>query len=228
MQKIDVDSLLSMDTLMPEGAFRVDLAYTRDDNLLFRERIYRRGARLYLHEKLAAIVIAASRTCFENYGLRFILHDGLRTVDAQEAMLRTERVRANPEWLSENLLSRPGTGGHPRGMAVDIGLENEKGEPVPMGTEFDFLALDSSPEKNPAHRDYKNLSQDARKNRTALTGSMLAAAKKLKTPLLPLPQEWWDFRLMPEFFNAYAPLAEASGKRRTSKSGEMRLMDSGR
>lgn len=197
-----------MDRLAPENAFRVQLAYARDDNLLFGERIYRPDARLWLHEELAEVVAMAPSACFENYDLRFVLYDGLRTIDAQEAMLHTERVRNNPEWLSENLLSRPGMGGHPRGMAVDIGLENEKSELVPMGTDFDFLALDSSPGKNPAHRDYKNLSQEARRNRAALTSSMLGAAKKLKVQLLPLPQEWWDFRLMPDYFNSYAPLAD--------------------
>ncbi len=209
MRKIDPKSLIPMNRLAEENAFRVELAYAKDDNLLFAERIYRRDARLWLHEELAGVVAMAALACFENYGLHFVLYDGLRTTDAQEAMLRTARVRGNPEWLSENLLSRPGMGGHPRGMAVDIGLENEKGELVEMGTDFDFLALDSSPEKNPAHRDYKNLSQEIRKNRAALTSSMLGAAKKLKTPLLPLPQEWWDFRLMPDYFNSYAPLADA-------------------
>ncbi|MCE7887714.1 MAG: D-Ala-D-Ala dipeptidase [Alphaproteobacteria bacterium PRO2] len=208
MRKIDPKSLVSMDRLAPENAFRVQLAYARDDNLLFGERIYRPDARLWLHEELAEVVAMAASACFENYDLRFVLYDGLRTIDAQEAMLHTERVRNNPEWLSENLLSRPGMGGHPRGMAVDIGLENEKSELVPMGTDFDFLALDSSPGKNPAHRDYKNLSQEARRNRAALTSSMLGAAKKLKVQLLPLPQEWWDFRLMPDYFNSYAPLAD--------------------
>lgn len=198
-----------MDRLARENAFRVEVAYAKPDNLLFGERIYLPDVQLWLHEKLAGIVAMAAKACFENYGLSFILYDGLRTIDAQEAMLRTKRVRGNPEWLSENLLSRPGMGGHPRGMAVDIGLENEKGELVEMGTEFDFLALDSSAEKNPAHREYKNLSQEARKNRAALTSSMMGAAKKLKTPLLPLPQEWWDFRLMPDYFNSYAPLADA-------------------
>jgi D-alanyl-D-alanine dipeptidase len=208
MRKIDPKSLVPMDRLAPENAFRIQLAYARDDNLLFGERIYRPNARLWLHEELAEVVAMAASACFENYDLRFVLYDGLRTTDAQEAMLRTERVRNNPEWLSENLLSRPGMGGHPRGMAVDIGLENEKSELVPMGTDFDFLALDSSPENNPAHRDYKNLSQEVRRNRAALTSSMLGAAKKLKVQLLALPQEWWDFRLMPDYFNSYAPLAD--------------------
>ncbi|MBK7362482.1 MAG: D-Ala-D-Ala dipeptidase [Micavibrio sp.] len=209
LRKIDPKSLVSMDRLAPENAFRIHLAYAKDDNLLFGERIYRPDARLWLHQELAEVVAVAASACFENYDLRFVLFDGLRTTDAQEAMLRTARVRGNPEWLSQNLLSRPGMGGHPRGMAVDIGLENEKGEFVDMGTDFDFLALDSSAEKNPAHREYKNLSQEARKNRAALTNSMVGAAKNLKTPLLPLPQEWWDFRLMPDYFNSYAPLADA-------------------
>jgi D-alanyl-D-alanine dipeptidase len=220
MQKIDPKDLLPMDELAALHPFRVELAYATDDNLLFGERIYRKDASLWLHEKLGSIVTRAANLCFEMYDLKFVLYDGLRTVDAQEAMLKTNRVKRNPEWLEQNLLSKPGMGGHPRGMAIDIGLETRDRKLVDMGTEFDFLALDSSAAKNPAHRDYKNQSQEVRKNRAALTNSMVAAAKELKTPLLPLPQEWWDFRLMPEFFNGYAPLTESD------LPPDIRMMDS--
>ncbi len=210
MLKIDPKTLVPMSRFARDTPLRINLAYADPGNLLFGERIYRPGARLWLHESLAQIVVLAARDCFALHGLRYVLYDGLRTIDAQEAMLRTRRVRDNPHWLREPcLLSPPGMGGHPRGMAIDIGLENESGELVDMGTPFDFLAPDPSPEKNPAHRDYTNLAQSVLKNRSILTNTMTGAARALGTPLLALPQEWWDFRLMPDFFNAYAPLADA-------------------
>jgi D-alanyl-D-alanine dipeptidase len=219
MQKIDPKNLLPMDLFAGSPALRIDLAYARPDNLLFGEALYRPRAKLWLHEKLAEIVRYAARDCHSRHGFQLVLYDGLRTVDAQEAMLKTKRVQANLHWITQHLLSKPGSGGHPRGMAVDIGLAKD-GTLLDMGTPFDYLAEDSSPEKNPAHRDYKNLSDDVKCNRVTLTDAMMNAAAKLNTPLLPLPQEWWDFRLPPDIFEAYAPLRDSD------LPPEMRMMDS--
>ncbi len=209
MLKIDPKELVAMDGAGDNDNFRTELAYAKDDNLLFREAIYRPGARLWLHKTLAAVVREAANECFKQNGCRFVLYDGLRTVEAQEAMHRTRRARENPHWVTQKLLSVSGGGGHPRGMAVDIGLEDENGNLLDMGTPFDFMAEDSSPEANRAHRDYRNLPENVMRNRAMLTDAMVRAADKFGTPLLPLPQEWWDFRLMPEFYELYAPLRDS-------------------
>lgn len=200
---------------------RIDLAYAQDDNLLFGERIYRSNARLFLHDALAQVVRDAAIACHDLTGHWFVLHDGLRTVEAQEKMLRTQKVRQNPHWLEPpRLLSAPGQGGHPRGMAIDISLQTETGEILDMGTAFDFLAENASPLHNPAHRDYAGLKPLHRKNRNILTWAMVQAAARLNIPLLPLPQEWWDFRLSPDMYECYAPLSE------TDLPPAMRLLDS--
>lgn len=208
MKKIKPEALVPLDLFAKEGLLRVDLAYARDDNLLFREAVYRKGARLWLHETLAEIVTGAAQA-LKSQGLRLIVHDGLRTVDAQKKMTETKRVKENPHWLREpRLLSPPGSGGHPRGMAVDVSVETHAGEILDMGTAFDFLAGNATAEFNPAHRMHPKLSETVRANRKILDDAMMGAAKLLDTPLLPLPQEWWDFRLMPEFYEAYAPLSD--------------------
>ena len=38
---------------------------------------------------------------------------------------------------------------------------------------------------------------------------MVEAARRLDVPLLPLPVEWWDFRLPREVNERYAPLSDA-------------------
>lgn len=194
-----------------EGSYplRIDLAYARDDNVLFGESIYCKGAKFWLHKSLADIVLLASKICFESSGLVFVLHDGLRTVEAQAAMMKTQRVKDNPHWLEEpRLLSPPGAGGHPRAMAVDIGLQNGAGQEMDMGTVFDFLAENPHADFNPAHRDYKGHSGEVMNNRKILDRSILQAAQKLNMPIFPLPQEWWDFRLPSEIYNLYAPISE--------------------
>ncbi|PCI98053.1 MAG: D-Ala-D-Ala dipeptidase [Alphaproteobacteria bacterium] len=204
---IQPQDLICMDDFVGTHQYRVDLAYARNNNLLFGERIYRENAKLWLHESLANIVKNAATYCFENHNLRFILYDGLRTTDAQKAMMKTQRALDNPHWLEKpRLLSPPGAGGHPRAMAIDIGLETLCGELINMGTAFDYLSED--PEKNPAHRDFSH-SQGIMDNRKMLDNSMKQAAKSLNTPLHPLPEEWWDFRLPADIYEQYAPLSES-------------------
>lgn len=200
--------LICMDEHAEQCQYRVHLAYARADNLLFGEKIYRTSAKLWLHRKIANIVHLAAKNCYKQYGLHFVLYDGLRPVEAQEAMMRTQRVMNNPHWLQEpRLLSSPGGGGHPRAMAVDIGLETVDGVEVNMGTPFDYLAQNAHPDHNPAHRDYKH-PQEILENRAVLNDCMLNAAKKFKTELLPLPEEWWDFRLPVKTTESYAPIQD--------------------
>ncbi len=204
--KISPNDLICMNDHDNTNHFRVNLAYARDDNLLFNERIYRTGAKLYLHQTLAQITLRAASQCFENTGLNFILYDGLRTVNAQEDMMKTKRALENPHWLEEpRLLSKPGGGGHPRAMAVDIGLEDAKGRLINMGCPFDFLSDSPYADKNPAHREFKH-DKNILNNRKIINDHMLESAKYYEQDLLLLPEEWWDFRLTPELFGKYAPL----------------------
>ncbi len=199
-----------MGTYAAEYPLRVEIAYARADNLLFGERIYRPDARLWLHRDLAEVVLAASRICKQLHGHSFVLYDGLRTTDAQEKMLHAKRVQENPQWLQEPvLLAPPGRGAHPRGMAIDVSLEDKNGRLLDMGTPFDFLVEDQRPLHNPAHRQHPKLSKEAVFNRSYLAQSMLTAAEQLGRKILPLPQEWWDFRLLADFYNQYAPLSDA-------------------
>lgn len=197
-----------MNTHHKSDTYRIDLAYAKHNNHLFGERIYHPKAQLWLHKTLADITLKAAEECLKNHALRFILYDGLRTVDAQNAMMKTRRVKDNPHWMDPpRLLSPPGSGGHPRAMAIDIGLETLGGALVEMGTVFDFLADNPHPDHNPAHRHF-NHAPLIQKNRNILDTCMIQAAKSLRTPLLALPQEWWDFRLLPEFYEQYEPLCD--------------------
>lgn len=206
MKAINPADLICMDDFSDEYGYRVDLAYACADNALFRERIYKKDAKLWLHRDLAGIVFRAAQTCAQHYKIRFVLYDGLRTVDTQLAMMETQRVKDNPHWLEPpRLLSPAGGGGHPRGMAIDIGLETFEGTLIDMGTDFDYLAEASDPIRNPAHRLHLH-SPEIQANRAILDTCMTDAANYYKTAILPLPEEWWDYRLMPEYYNLYAPL----------------------
>lgn len=182
-------------------SMRIHLAYARDDNLLFGERIYKKDATLWLHKDLADIVNLAASICFERYKIRFVVYDGLRTVEAQKAMMRTQRAKDNPHWMEEpRMLSIPGGGGHPRGMAVDIGLESPKGGLLDMGCPFDYMGEE-------AHRNYPH-TPEIKKNRQFLDECMIEASDKLGHSLYLLPQEWWDFRFPAVFYEQFVPLLD--------------------
>jgi D-alanyl-D-alanine dipeptidase len=211
MLEIDPASLVPMDIFEAAAPLRVDLAYTQPAPKSFCGAVYRPGARLWLHEDLALIVLRAALS-FRARGLRAVLYDGLRTTDAQALMRQTPIVQANPHWLEgENrMLSPPGQGGHPRAMAVDIALEDEKtGALLDMGTPFDALARDSSPAHNKAHRLYEGLPAQVYQNRALLEEALVEAGRRHGRAIRPLPAEWWDFRFTSEDYNRFAPLADA-------------------
>ncbi len=217
LRKIQPQELVCMDEFATSYNYRVDLAYAQEGNLLFKERIYQKNAKLWLHQILAEVVKTAAQNCFDNHNLKFVLYDGLRTTDAQQQMTKTQRALDNPHWLEPpRLLSPEGSGGHPRGMAIDIGLETLDGKLIDMGTEFDYLSED--PKHNPAHREFPHRT-DIIKNRNILDRSMIYAAETLNTPLCLLPEEWWDFRLPHELYSQYEPISESDIPQ------DMRLLD---
>lgn len=206
-QKIVSADLLDMAVETAGLPVRIEVAYARDDNLLFGGRIYRPDAKLWLHKALAHVVVVAAKGLVDK-DLRLVLYDGLRTSTAQALMLETRAVKAHPQWLEEpRLLSPPGAGAHPRGMAIDVSLERLDGVLLDMGSAFDYLSDDPSPTGNVAHRDYAH-GEVVRANRALLDGVMMGAARSVGVDLLALPQEWWDFRLPQETYGQYAPLAD--------------------
>lgn len=207
-QSIPTDALICMHDYAARYHYRINLAYATDDNLLFGERIYKHTAKLWLHQDLANIVFKAADHCFRTYSCCFVLYDGLRTVEAQEKMMRTKRARDNPHWMEPpRLLSPAGAGGHPRGMAIDIGLETIDGDIIDMGCAFDDLADNPHPDHNPAHRTHPH-SESVTQNRAILDTSMTNAARQLQTPLHLLSEEWWDFRLPSATYSQYPPLSD--------------------
>ena len=209
LKLIDPAALMAMDVFCAQAPIRIDLVYAQKEHPdnVFKTAIYRREARLWLFAPLAMVVMTAANICFREYGYIYVLHDGFRSVEAQAAMQETLVVKQNPQWCEgpNRLLSRPGTGGHPRAMAIDITLETENGEKLDMGTPFDGFEADENGLPL-AHRKTTSFGDDTMKNRAILEKTMVQAAHMLDVPLLPLPQEWWDFRLPPEFSGRYAPL----------------------
>lgn len=211
MKKIAATELIALDDFTSTHPIKVDVVYAKPqhpDNM-FKTQIYRPDARMWGHRELVSIILAAAQICFKKTGWIFEVKDCLRTYEAQALMRETDIVKAHPQWLEEpgRLLSPPGAGGHPRGMAVDIILVDKNGDEIDMGTRFDYLTEDRA--NNPAARDYAKFSKAILEHRMVLEGAMMEAAAEAKRELLPLPQEWWDFRFPKSYSEQFEPIRDA-------------------
>lgn len=205
LKTIDPRDLVPMDLFIADEPLAIDLVYAqaKHPENIFGIAAYHPKARLTLHKDLARIVIAAARTIHQGHGWTLVLKDGLRPIEAQKILIETDIVRNNPHWLEEpRLLSSPGQGAHPRAMAIDVSVQDKNGQPVDMGTVFDEMTPQSA-------RSFKDFSEGILQNRETLESAFMTAAAALNIPLLPLPSEWWDFRIPASHSGQYAPLSDA-------------------
>lgn len=173
----------------------------------FKNLYHARAKIIWAHKDLAEITLVASKICSELYGWTLQVNDCLRPVEAQEKMAEYG--------YDSSLVSLPGSGGHPRAMAIDIQpIDTKTGEFVEMGTPFDYFSDDPKAD-NPAARDYEkfgfsiHVENEIMLNRSKLEFAMRKAAIVVGKEIVPLPQEWWDFRFPQEVSGQYAPFKEA-------------------
>lgn len=216
MKTIAPGDLVVLDDFVGRKPLLVDTVYAKAEHKdnMFKAAIYRPGAKMLCHFQLAPLIVRAAELLHAKSGHYLECKDCLRPLEAQQKIIDSAIVRANPQWLEEpRLFSPPGKGGHPRGMAIDVVIVDKNGDELDMGTAFDYLTTDKS--VNPAARDYTDFGQGAAHNalvaanRQLLTGVMQQAAAELGRDLLPLPQEWWDFRFPNDYTATYAPVSDA-------------------
>ncbi len=148
-----------------------DVKYATVDN--FTHQILYESDKVYLRKVVAEKLSAANKYLQKEYNLTIKIFDGYRPLSVQRKMWKImpdSRYVANPKRGSR----------HNRGAAVDITLIDSNGNELAMGTEYDNFT-----EK--AHYDYKDLTQEEKKNRKLLRDTMV------KFGFEPLETEWWHF-----------------------------------
>ncbi len=197
MKKIPVEDIVAFAPFCGTFPIDVDPVYANADHPENHfGQIYHPNAQIWGHRDLVKIVLLAAKRLHQAYGWTLMIKDCLRPVEAQARMIDTPIVKANPHWIEEpRFLSGPGQGGHPRGMAIDLDVEG-----IDFGTAFDHFGPES-------HRQYE-LPEAIRRNRGILEDAMVKAANDFGLPLLPLPQEWWDFRFPASYTNEYEALRD--------------------
>jgi zinc D-Ala-D-Ala dipeptidase len=149
----------------------VDLRYATSNNFAGRP-LYPRDTDCLLRRSVAERLAMAARTLAKEH-LRLVAWDCLRTSEAHFALWK-----AHPE---PGAVAEPGRGSlHERGVAVDLGLADEKGDPVELPTAFDAFgpaaAADAPLPAGPAKR-----------HRDLLIAAMRSAGFR------PNPKEWWHY-----------------------------------
>jgi len=204
-EAIALSDLVPMDLFAASEPLKIDLVYADKNHHenIFGVALYHHNARLTLRKELSKLVVATARYLHDRCGEVLILKDGLRPVEAQAAMAQTKIVKDNPHWLQEpgRLLSPPGAGAHPRGMAIDVAVQDSAGKPIDMGTVFDTMTAQSA-------RDYDGFPASILHNRRRLEEAFAEQAQRLGLPLLALSSEWWDFRFPKKYYEDCSPFSD--------------------
>ena len=205
MKTIPPSDLVPMDIFVGHEPIEIDLVYAdaNHPHNIFGEALYHKEAKLWAHRDIAAITLLTARILHRKTNCKFSLKDCLRSIEAQAAMGKTQIVKDNPDWIKEpnRMVSTPGSGAHPRGMAIDVCVLNAAGLEVNMGSSFDEMTPKS-------YRSCTDLPEEVLQNRKLLEDAFIDSARALEFDFLPLPEEWWDFRFPVDVYRQYQPLSD--------------------
>jgi D-alanyl-D-alanine dipeptidase len=205
------DAIVPLNAFVEEFPLAIELVYAqpRNSNNHFANLYGSAADTLWLHERLAVVALVAA-VLAQRIGWTLEFWDGLRPVEAQQKMVSYG--------YDPRLVSLPGEGAHPRGMAIDVVARDPDGSLVDMGTPFDHFveSADLDAGRNPAARDFTGgwtgdemADKAITGNRRQLETLFLRAGQLCGEPILPLPEEWWDFRLPREVWSPLPALSEA-------------------
>jgi D-alanyl-D-alanine dipeptidase len=146
----------------------------------------------------AARALRRAHRALGGEGLGLLVYDCYRPQRAVDHFLRwaagtgdgRTRERYHPRVPRDRLFDEgylAARSGHSRGSTVDVTLVRESGEPVDMGTGFDFF--------DPAsHAASREVGAEARAARERLRAALTTEGFE------PVPTEWWHFTYGPEPF----------------------------
>lgn len=173
-----------VDISVLDSTIRVHLVYATSDNFM-GETVYTGITRAWLHPDAAQKLVTAQRLLKKEHSdLTLVVYDAARPMSVQRKMWRL--VRGTDK---VNYVSNPSNGGglHNYGMAVDVTILDPTGEPLPMGTPFDFFGEEAHTNNEEALLASGKISRKEFDNRRLLRWIMKSAGFRT------IPYEWWHF-----------------------------------
>ena len=185
-QSLRKAGLVDVQTL--DSAILVDLKYSTTDNFVGVD-VYGDLTRAYLQEAPARKLIKAQQLLVESRpGYRLLIYDAARSRRVQQILWDTLKkpIRLKPLYVAD-----PKEGSiHNYGAAVDLTIADESGQPLDMGTSFDFFGELAYPTKEDSLVKLGKLTPRQITNRKTLRAVMRRAG------FTPIDSEWWHFNAM--------------------------------
>jgi zinc D-Ala-D-Ala dipeptidase len=124
-----------------DATIKVQLMYATSNNFLRRD-VYGNLKKCYLHKEVADKLAMAQRLLKKKYpDYALLIYDGLRPRRIQYAMWNIVKGTQKQQYVAD-----PGKGSiHNYGAAVDLTIADENGNPLGMGTPFDYFGLKAQP-----------------------------------------------------------------------------------
>jgi D-alanyl-D-alanine dipeptidase len=173
---------------------RVVLLYNTDRNFLGKS-FYKGLDQCYLHCDAATKLNYAQKLLKQEHPFyNLIVFDASRPSHIQKMMWDSLKMKPVDKY---NYVARPDELSlHNFGAAVDVGIINENGVLLDMGTPFDFFGELAQPKLENEMFYAGKLSKDAYKNRLKLREIMRKAG------FTPITSEWWHFNSCTKLYAA--------------------------
>jgi D-alanyl-D-alanine dipeptidase len=173
---------------------RVVLLYNTDKNFLGKS-FYKGLDQCYLHCDVATKLNHAQKLLKQEHPFyNLIVFDATRPSHIQKMMWDSLKMKPADKY---NYVARPDELSlHNFGAAVDVGIINENGVLLDMGTPFDFFGELAQPKMENEMFYAGKLSKDAYKNRLKLREIMKKAGFN------PITSEWWHFNACTKLYAA--------------------------
>lgn len=170
-----------------ESSIQVELKYATADNFL-GENVYGTLRNCYLQPVVADMLATAQQNLQKAHPhLSLLVYDGVRPRSVQYKMW--DIVKGTDQ---QNYVASPKAGSmHNYGASVDLTLATIEGEPLDMGTAFDFFGPLAQPRFETKYLETGELNAQQVKNRRILRASMLSAG------FHGILSEWWHFNAFP-------------------------------
>ncbi|WP_455584318.1 M15 family metallopeptidase [Bacteroides sp.] len=181
-----LDSLGLIDIQHADSSIAVKLIYATPNNFT-KELLYEDLKKAYLHPDALKSLVRAQQLLKEKHpGYSLIVYDAARPMSVQKKMWDAVKGTSKRTYVSN-----PANGGglHNYGLAVDLSIIDENGEPLPMGTEVDHLGIEAHITNETELIKNGKLSEEEQKNRQLLRQIMREAGFQT------LNSEWWHFNL---------------------------------
>lgn len=179
-----LDSMGLVDITEYDPRIAVEMVYATADNFV-GEVLYDDLDRAYFLPEVAEKLSRAQTLLEEERpGYRLIVYDAARPMSVQRKMRKVAEKTGKHIYVAD-----PARGGglHNYGAAVDVSVLDAGGDPLDMGTGYDFLGPESNIDREP------ELVRDGKISRKQLENRLLLRGIMRKAGFTAVTSEWWHF-----------------------------------